>query len=55
MDFELPPVVPLDIQVEELTLHTDSRLQILEQIGKESFDNILHSSTRKVAVETCNL
>lgn len=50
LELDLPPVLPVDSGVQELTVQLDHRIQVLDQIGKQSFDEILHSSTKKVAI-----
>ncbi|XP_054283638.1 WD repeat-containing protein CG11141-like, partial [Macrosteles quadrilineatus] len=45
---DLPPVLPVEGDVLELTLQKDPRTLKLDEIGKQSFDDVLYSSTRKV-------
>lgn len=48
-ELDLPPILPLEsTAIEELTVQLDPRIQILDQIGKQSFDDIIFSSDRKV-------
>uniref|UniRef100_A0A1B6D2Y9 Tectonin beta-propeller repeat-containing protein 2 n=1 Tax=Clastoptera arizonana TaxID=38151 RepID=A0A1B6D2Y9_9HEMI len=49
LELDLPPILSLESNaIEELTIQQDPKIQILDQIGKQSFEDIIYSTGKKV-------